>query len=126
MLGRYLFMAYNHTRTVEVLNESITLHFEVLGVESARLMHFATIRQLIESLSSRWRLFRRKSDLDEIMERFASGVEDTYAMVPLPIRVGMRLGIHSANFRTPFTPNCIRACHASLMQSSLVFCSHLA
>src|SRR6267154_5746962 len=119
-LGGYLFMAYNHTRTVEVLNESITLHCEVLGVESARLIHFATIRRLIESLSSRWRLFSRKSDLDEIMERFASGVEDTYATVPSRFELACdwaytaRISVHES------LPTAYK--HAmSLMQSSLVF-----
>ena len=99
--ANFLYFAFSHVKRVEYLDESVTLHREVLGVESARLIYFTTIRRLIKSLSSRWRLFRHKSDLDEIMERFASGVEDTYATVPSPIRVGMRLGIHSANFRTP-------------------------
>jgi hypothetical protein len=118
--ANFLYFAFKHIKKVEYLDESVTLHREVLGVENARPIHFATIRRLIESLSSRWRLFRHKSDLDEIMERFASGVEDTYATVPSRFELACdwaytaRISVHHS------IPTAYE--HAmSLMQSSLVF-----
>jgi hypothetical protein len=118
--ANFLYFAFSHTKRVEYLDESVTLHREVLGVENARLIHFATTRRLIEFLSSRWRLFRHKSDLDEIMELFASGVEDTYATVPSRFELACdwaytaRISVHHS------LPTAYE--HAmSLMQSSLVF-----
>ena len=120
MLGKYLFMAYNHIPILDDLNESITLHREVLRVEDARL-HFATIRRLIGCLSSRLELPGHRSDLDEIMELFALGVEGTtYATVPSRFELACnwastaRISLHHS------LPTAYK--HAmSLMQSSLVF-----
>ena len=118
--ANFLYFAFGHIKSVEYLDDSITLHREVLGVENARLIHFVTIRQLIESLSTRWRLFRHKPDIDEIMELFASGVEDTYATVPSRFELACdwaytaRISVHRS------LPTAYE--HAmSLMQSSLVF-----
>jgi tetratricopeptide (TPR) repeat protein len=114
--ANFLYFAFSHIKRVEYLDESVTLHREVLGVENARLIHFATIRWLIESLSSR----QHKSDLDEIMELFASGVEDTYATVPSRFELACdwaytaRISVHHS------LPTAYE--HAmSLMQSSLIF-----
>ena len=85
-LGKYLFMVYHGTQTVENLNESITHHREVLKVEDAELMiqlKFVSICRLIGCLSSRLELPGHNYDLDEIMKLFASGVEleDKYATI---------------------------------------------
>jgi hypothetical protein len=115
-----LYFAFSHIKRVEYLDESVTIHREVLGVENARLIRFATIRRLIETLSSRWRLFRHKSDLDEIMELFASGVEDTYVTVPSRFELACdwayaaRISVHHSLPRAYG-----RA--MSIMQSSLAF-----
>lgn len=118
--ANFLYFAFGHIKRVEHLDESVTLHREVLGVKNARLIHFATIRRLIESLSTRWRLFRHKPDLDEIMELFGLGVEDTYATVPSRFELACdwahtaRISVHRS------LPTAYE--HAmSLMQSSLVF-----
>ena len=118
--ANFLSFAFGRTKRVEYLDESVTLQREVLRVESARLIHFTTIRRLIRSLSSRWRLFRHKSDMDEMMELFASGVEDTYATVPSRFELACdwaytaRISVHHS------LPTAYE--HAmSLMQSSLVF-----
>ena len=118
--ANFLYFAFGHIKKVEYLDESVALHREVLRVENVQLIHFSTIRRLIKSLSSRWRLFRHKSDLDEIMELYASGVEDTYAMVPSRFELACdwaytaRISVHHS-LQTAYE-------HAmSLMQSSLVF-----
>jgi tetratricopeptide (TPR) repeat protein len=118
--ANFLYFAFIHIKRVEYLDESVTLHREVLGVEDPRLIRFATIRRLIESLSSRLRLFRHESDLDEIMELFASGVEDTYATVPSRFELACdwaytaRISVHHS------LPTAYEYA-MSLMQSSLVF-----
>ena len=123
--ANFLYFAFTHMKEVEYLDESITLHREVLRVENARLIHFATIRRLIVSLTCRWQLFRHKSDLDEIMELFASGVEDTYETVPSRFELACdwaykaRISVHHS------LPTAYERA-MSLMQSSLVFAPTLA
>ena len=124
ILGSYLFMTYSHTGRVEVLNESITLHREVLRLEGTRLIHFDVIQRLIRSLYARWQLFRYKSDLDEIMKSFASGVKDTFTTIPSLFELACRWVDTARTFRHDSLP--IAYEHAmSLMQSSLVFTSTL-
>jgi CHAT domain-containing protein len=123
ILGTYLFMAYEHTHTVKVLNESITLHREVLGQESVQIIHFDIIQQLIGSLYARWRRSspsRPMDVLDEIMKLFALGIKDKYAKDPSRFELACdwaytaRISVHHS------LPTAYE--HAmSLMQSSLVF-----
>jgi len=120
ILGSHLFMAYSHTGRVEVLNESITLHHEVLGLESARLIHFDIIHRLIRSLYTRWQLFRSKSDLNEIMKSFASGVNNTFTTTPSRFELACHWVDTARTSRHDSLPTAYE--HAmSLMQISLVF-----
>ena len=123
-LGSYLFMAYSHTGRVEVLNESIILHREVLGLESTRLIHFGIIQRLIRSLYTRWQLFRYKSDLDEIMKLFASGIKNTFTTIPSLFELACQWVDTARTSRHDSLPTAYE--HAmSLMQSSIVFTSTL-
>jgi hypothetical protein len=119
-LGRYLFEAFDRTQRFEHLNESITHHREVLRMENARLFHFTTTRQLIESLSTRWRLFHHMSDLDETMELFSKGVKDTQATAPLRFELACHW-VDTARISEHNSLPIAYECSMSLMQSSLVF-----
>ncbi|KAF8495540.1 hypothetical protein F5888DRAFT_563958 [Russula emetica] len=123
ILGSYLFMAYYHTQIVKDLNESITLHREVLGLESAQLIHFDTIQQLIGSLYARWRgssPSRPMDDLNEIMKLFLLGIEDKHTKVPSRFELACDWGYTARISRHDSLPTAYE--HAmSLMQSSLVF-----
>jgi CHAT domain len=120
ILGNYLFMAYTHTGRLEVLNESITLHREVLGLENTQLVHFNIIQRLIRSLYTRWRLFRYKSDLDEVMKSFASGTKNTSTTIPSRFELACHWVDTARTSRHNSLPTAFE--HAmSLMQSSLLF-----
>ncbi|KAF8495542.1 hypothetical protein F5888DRAFT_1711801, partial [Russula emetica] len=120
ILGSYLFMAYSHTGRVEVLNESIALHREVLGLENTRLIHFEIIQRLIRSLYTRWQLFRYRSDLDEIVKSFASGVKNTFTTISSRFELACHWVDTARTSRHDSLPTAYE--HAiSLMQSSLVF-----
>jgi hypothetical protein len=120
ILGNYLFMEYSHTGRVGVLNESITLHREVLRLESIRLIHFDIIQRLIRSLYTRWQLFRYKSDLDEIMKSLASGVKNIFTTIPSRFELACHWVDIARTSRHDSLPTAYE--HAmSLMQSSLVF-----
>ena len=82
--GNLLYVAFDRTKEVEYLHESITIHQDVLQLDSAQLtdFKFCITQQLIRSLSTRWELLGHRLDLDEVMCLFASGAEDSYAAVP--------------------------------------------
>ena len=118
--GGFLYAAFDRTKKVEYLDESIILHREVLGLESAQVTHFSIIQRLIWSLSLRWQLFGRRHDLDELMHLFASGVRDTIATVPSRFE----LACHWAHAARTFSHQSLQIAYQnamSLMQSSLVF-----
>jgi tetratricopeptide (TPR) repeat protein len=120
--GNCLYLAFGRSKRVEYLNESITHHRSVLGLENARLIHFATIRRLIESLSVRRQLsyHNLKLDLDEIMRLFTLGV--SYGNVTMASR--FELACHWAYSARIYRHQSVLSAYKnamSLMQKSLVF-----
>ena len=118
--ANFLYFAFSHVKRVEYLDESVALHREVLGVENARLFHFTITRRLIESLSTRWRLFGHKSDLDETMELFAKGVKDTQSTAPSRFELACHW-VDTARISEHDSLQIAYEHAMSLMQSSLVF-----
>ena len=123
--GNFLYLAFNYTKRVEYLEDSIAHHREVLRQDSAQLTHFVIIRRLIDSLSVRWRLFRRRHDLDEIMSLFASGVKDSYATVPSRFELAYHWAYTGRIFRHPSVPIAYNSA-MFLMQESLAFAPTLS
>ena len=123
--GNFLYLAFNYTKRVEYLEDSIAHHREVLRQDSAQLTHFVIIRRLIDSLSVRWRLFRRRHDLDEIMSLFASGVKDSYATVPSRFELAYHWAHTGRIFRHLSVPVAYNSA-MSLMQESLAFAPTLS
>ena len=119
-LGNFLYLAFGRTKRVECLDESITLHREVLGVDNVRLIHFVTIRRLIESLTVRWRLSRHKSDMDEIMRLFTLGVTGRNATVTSRFELACHWAYTARISRHPSVLTAYTSA-MSLMQESLVF-----
>ena len=90
-----LLQAYEQTHGAEIeyLNESITLHDEVLKQESAKVTHFRTVTRLISLLSIRHRLSNCERDMDEIMGRYKLGVNDKYATAPSRFELACRWAV---------------------------------
>jgi hypothetical protein len=120
--GNFLYEAFDHTKSFEYLDESVTLHREVLRLDSAQQTHFVTIQQLIKSLYVRWQVDgrRRDSDLDEVMLFFASGVKDTYATVPSRFELACHWA-YTARISRHHSLSIAYEHAMSLMQSSLGF-----
>ena len=76
-----LLIAFECTGSVDYLDESIILHRNLLMMQGANALHFAILRRLIPSLCVRYRLFRRRQDLDDMMRLFSVGVDDRYVGV---------------------------------------------
>ena len=119
-----LYVAFDHSKRIEYLDESITLYREALQLDSAPLTHFFIIQQLILSLSVRWQLFGRKHDLGELMCLFASGVKDTYATVPSRFDLACRWA-HTARVSRHHSLSTAYENVMSIMQSSLAFAPDL-
>jgi CHAT domain-containing protein len=115
-----LFQAYKQSDRIDYLDESISLHRQVLDQGEMPLPRFVTIRWLIGSLSARYRLFGCKGDFDELMERFESGVTDSCAPAPSRFELACQWAYYARIFRNstvlPAYQNAM-----SLMQDSLVF-----
>ena len=120
--GKFLYLAFNHTKRVEYLDESISRQREVLQLESSKQTHFTIIRRLTDCLSIRWKLFGHRQDLDEVMYLFASGVKDLFATVPSRFE----LACHWAYSARIFGHHSLSTAYRnamSLMQELLVFAS---
>jgi CHAT domain-containing protein len=118
--GNLLFQAYKRSDRIEYLDESIVLYRQVLDHGETPPTHFITVQWFIGSLSVRYRLFGRKDDLRELMDRFKSGVADSYAPVPSRFELACRWA-HSARIFRDSTLLLAYQNAMSLMQDSLVF-----
>ena len=117
-----LLQAYEQTRGAEIeyLNESITLHYEVLKKESAKVTHFRTITRLIGLLSIRHRLSNCEHDMDEIMDRYKLGVNDIYATAPSRFELACRWAVFARIHRHSSLPVAYQMC-MSLLKEALTF-----
>ena len=115
-----LFRAYKRSERIEYLDESISLHHQVLDQAEMPPTRFVTIRWLIESLSVRYRLFGRKCDLDELMDLFKSGVTDSFAPPPSRFELACQWAYYARIFRNKTLLSAYQNA-MSLMQDSLVF-----
>ena len=91
-LANLLLQAYEQTHETgtEYLYASIDLHYEVLEQESAKVTHFRTNTRLISLLSIRHRLSNCERDMDEVMDRYKSGVNDIYTTAPSRFELACR------------------------------------
>ena len=76
-----LLIAFECTGLTDYLDESITLHRNLLAMQDAKALHFTIIRRLVPSLCVRYRLFHRSQDLDEMMHLCPIAVDDRYVNI---------------------------------------------
>ncbi|KAI9511928.1 CHAT domain-containing protein [Russula earlei] len=80
-LGTLLFRNFERTSNIEYLNESITVYRDILEMSCPEWVQLAVVRQLVFSLSYRFRLLRDRKDFDELVQRFPRFVNDRNASV---------------------------------------------
>ena len=76
-----LLIAYECTGSIDYLDESIILHRNLLTIQRAKTLHFTILRRLVPSLCVRYRLLRRRQDLDEMMDLCPMAVDDKYVSI---------------------------------------------
>jgi CHAT domain-containing protein len=125
--ANFLYSAFRFslTKRAKYLDDSISLLREVfqLELDDTQRTHFVTTQRLIECLNIRWQrdgCQHDSPDLDEVMDLFISGVNNTYAMAP----DRLDLASHWANTARISGHRSLSTAYEnamSLMQSSLVF-----
>lgn len=115
-----LLIAFERTRSVDYLDESITLHSNLLTMQGAKALHFAVLRRLVPSLCVRYRLFRRRQDLDEMMRLFSMAVDDRYVSVADRFKFSCLWAFFARHFGHSSVSSAYQSA-MSLSQSSLAF-----
>jgi len=116
----FLLHAYELTNNPEFLNESIAAYHGILKEPHAQWYHSAVIRQLIQSLHSRFSLSRDRKDLDEMMQLFPIAATDLFLPVPGRFELSCRWAQSARDFRDSSTFKAYNN-SISLMQDLLTF-----
>ena len=115
-----LLIAFECTGSVDYLDESIILHRSLLTMQGAKALHFAILRRLVPSLCVRYRLFRRRQDLDEMMRLFSMAVDDRYVSVADRFKFSCLWAFFARHFGHSSVSSAYESA-MSLSQSSLAF-----
>jgi hypothetical protein len=115
-----LLIAFECTGSVDYLDESIILHRNLLTMQGAKALHFAILRRLVPSLCVRYRLFRRRQDLDEMMRLFSTAVDDGYVSVADRFKFSCLWAFFARHFGHSSVSSAYESA-MSLSQSSLAF-----
>lgn len=115
-----LLTAFECTGSVDYLDESIILHRNLLTMQGAKALHFAILRRLVPSLCVRYRLFRRRQDLDEMMRLFSMAVDDKYVSVADRFKFSCLWAFFARHFGHTSVSSAYESA-MSLSQSSLAF-----
>ena len=119
-LRNILDIAFEKTRKISYLDESITLGYDILELRSAQPIHFHVIWKLVESLLTREDLLGRIEDRHEAIRLISTVIDDQYAREPDRFRLSCRWAILARSVTHPNTLTAYK-CAMSLMKKSLSF-----
>ena len=83
-LSKILFLAFEETREISFLNESISVCYDMLELKATQLNHFRTTQGLVNYLRTREKLLGRREDRHEVIRLISVSVD--YQNVPEPDR----------------------------------------
>ncbi|KAI0301423.1 CHAT domain-containing protein [Russula brevipes] len=115
-----LLIAFECTRAMGYLEESINLHRELLTMQDAQALRFTVIRRLVLSLCVRLHMLGRSEDLDEIMRLCPTAVDDRYVNVADRFKFSCLWASLARHFRHPSVSAAYESA-TSLMRPSLAF-----
>ena len=115
-----LLLAYQATRKIGYLDESITVGYDILELKTALQSHFPVIQRLVSSLLTRERLLGQIEDRHEAIRLMSSAVNDQYARVPDRFRLSCQWAILARSIGHPTTLTAYKTA-MSLMQKSFSF-----
>lgn len=115
-----LLIVFECTGSVDYLDESIVLHRNLLTMQGSKALHFVVLRRLVPSLCVRYRLFRRRQDLDEMMRLFSMAIDDRYVSVADRFKFSCLWAFFARHFGHSSVSSAYESA-MSLSQSSLAF-----
>jgi CHAT domain-containing protein len=118
-LGELLFRAFNRTKKIEYLNESIAILRDVFQSD-ARYNNADVARTLIFALISRFQLLLLRDDVDEIMQLFATAANHAFTTAPGRLELSSQWAQYARIISHPSTLTAYKTA-ISLMQDSLLF-----
>ncbi|KAN0128200.1 CHAT domain containing protein [Lactarius tabidus] len=115
-----LLLAFKKTRDISYLNESITVGYHILRLNSARHIHFGTIMKLARSLITRWWLFCRRNDAHEAIQLMSLATNDPYAQEPELFQLSCMWALIARILSHPSALTAYK-CAISLLKKSFAF-----
>ncbi|KAH9028200.1 CHAT domain-containing protein [Lactarius pseudohatsudake] len=115
-----LLLAFEKTSKINYLDESITICYDVLELNSAQFIHFRAIRKLVSSLLTRGRLLGRREDRLEAIRLMSMAVDNQYALEPDRFRLSCQWAVVARHIGHPTTLTAYKTA-ISLVQRSLSF-----
>ncbi|KAH9162888.1 CHAT domain-containing protein [Lactarius sanguifluus] len=119
-LSNVLLLAFEKTSKINYLDESITIGYDLLELNSAKSHHFDTILTLVSSLLTREQLLGRREDRLEAIRLMSMAVDNQYAGEPDRFRLSCEWAIIARNIGHSTTLTAYKTA-MSLVQKSLSF-----
>jgi tetratricopeptide (TPR) repeat protein len=119
-LRNTLNLAFQQTRKISYLDESITVGYDILKLRSAQHVYFHATRTLVESLITREKLLGRREDRHEAIRLISMVIDNQYAREPDRFRLSCQWAILARSVGHPATLTAYKSA-MSLMQKSLSF-----
>ena len=119
-LHNILFHAFQKTRKINYLDESIAVGYDILELKTAQGSHFTATWRLVTSLLTRERFLDRIEDRHEAIRLISTVMNDQYAPVPDRFRLSCHWAILARSIDHPTTSTAYKTA-MSLMQKSFSF-----
>ena len=119
-LRNHLLLAFEKTRKISYLDESIMINYDILELRSAQDLRFQVIRILVSSLLTRERLLGRREDRHEAIRLISTVIDDQYTREPDRFRLSCQWAILARSIRHPITLTAYKTAML-LIQKSLSF-----
>ncbi|KAF8268589.1 CHAT domain-containing protein [Lactarius quietus] len=119
-LCRILLLAFEKTRRISYLNESITIGYDILELKTPQQDHLIATRRLASSLLSREELLGRIEDRHEAIRLISVATDNQYAQEPDRFRLACEWAVIARRISHPTTLTAYKSAMA-LMQKYLSF-----
>ena len=119
-LRNVLLLAFEKSRKIDHLDESITVGYDILGLKTTPQAHFPATQNLVSSLWAREQLLGRIEDRHEAIRLISLVINDQYARDPDRFRLSCQWAILARSIGHPTTLTAYKMA-MSLMQKSVYF-----
>jgi tetratricopeptide (TPR) repeat protein len=119
-LRNTLELAFEQTRKISYLDESITVGYDILKLRSAQHVHFLATLTLVRSLHTREKLLGRREDRYEAIRLIPMVIDNQYTREPDRFQLSCLWAVLARSVGHPATLTAYRSA-MSLMQKSLSF-----